>query len=73
MPSAEQLYCTHVYSNRREKMFCQVTMEVLDSKELNPEDMESEVEYWEAPMDEAAVKSSETLKKQHGGQHPAAG
>jgi hypothetical protein len=37
----------------------------LDSKELNPEDMKSEVEYWEVPIEEAAVKSSGTLEKKH--------
>jgi hypothetical protein len=38
----------------------------LDSKELNLEDMESEVEHWGAPTEEAAVKSSGTIKKRTG-------
>jgi hypothetical protein len=51
-----------------------VTMEAcLDSKELNPEDMESEVEQQEVPTEEAAVKSSGTMKKWHRGWHLTAG
>jgi hypothetical protein len=47
---------------------------------VNPEKMEpnagmmqSEVEHRETPMEEAAVKSSRTVKKQHKNQHLAAG
>jgi hypothetical protein len=55
-------------------MSCQVMMKVcLHSKDLNPEDMESEVEQWEVPMEEATVKSSRTMKKLHRGWHRAAG
>jgi hypothetical protein len=38
-----------------------------------PEDMESEVEHREVPTEEAAVKSSGTMKKRHRGRHIAAG
>jgi hypothetical protein len=45
--------------DRRETMSCQVKMEACrGSKELNPEDMESEVEHQEVFTKEAAVKSS---------------
>jgi hypothetical protein len=58
----------------RETMSCQVTTDAcLHSKELNSEDMESEAEHREVPTEEAAVKSSGTMKKQHRGRHPAAG
>jgi hypothetical protein len=60
--------------DQRETMSCQVMIEAcLDSKELNPEDMKSEMEHQEVPMEEAAVKSSRTMKKWHRGQHLAAG
>jgi hypothetical protein len=45
----------------------------LESKELNPEDMECEVEHLEVPTEETAVKSLETTKKRHRGRHLAAG
>jgi hypothetical protein len=49
--------------DRKETMSCQVRTEVcLNSKELNPEDMESEVEHQEVPTEEAAVKSWETKR-----------
>jgi hypothetical protein len=55
---------------RRETMSCQVTTEAcLYSKELNPEDIESQVEHREVPTEEIAVKSSGTMKKRHRGQH----
>jgi hypothetical protein len=43
-----------------------MTEACLDSKELNSEDIESEMEHREVPTGEAAVKSSETMKKRHG-------
>jgi hypothetical protein len=56
--------------DRKETMSCQVTTAAcLDSKE----DIEPEVEHREVPMEEAAVKSSGTIKKQHKGRHLAAG
>jgi hypothetical protein len=52
----------------KEAISCQVTTEVcLNSKELNPEDIKSKVEHREVPMEEATVKSSETMKKRHRG------
>jgi hypothetical protein len=52
---------------QEEMMSCEVMMEAcLDSKKLNPEDMKSEVEHWDVPMVEAAVKSSGTMKKLQG-------
>jgi hypothetical protein len=43
----------------------------LDSKELNPEVMESEVEHRVFPLEAAAVKSSGSMKKRHRGRHLA--
>jgi hypothetical protein len=39
----------------------------------NPVEMESETEHWEVPMEEAAVKSSGAMKKQHRARHLVAG
>jgi hypothetical protein len=44
-----------------------------EKMEPNPEMMQSEVEHWEVPTEEAAVKSSGTMKKWHKGWHLAAG
>jgi hypothetical protein len=67
-------WIANMRDNWKETMSCQVTMEVcLDSKEPNPEDMQSEVEHREVPMEEAAVKSLRTMKKWHRGRHLAAG
>jgi hypothetical protein len=41
--------------------------------ECNAKMMQSEVEHQEVPMEEAAVKSSGTVKKRHRGWHLAAG
>jgi hypothetical protein len=50
--------------DRNETTSCQIKTEAcLDSKELNPEDMKSEVEHREVHTEEAAVKSSATMKK----------
>jgi hypothetical protein len=58
----------------KETMSCQVKKEAcLDSKGLNPEDMESEAEHREIPTEGSAVKSSGTMKKRHKGRHLAAG
>jgi hypothetical protein len=38
------------------------TVACLDSKELNPEDMKSQVEHWEVPTEEVTEKSSGTTK-----------
>jgi hypothetical protein len=58
----------------KETISCQLTTAVcLDSKELNSEDMESEVEHQEVCTEEATVKSSGTMKKRHRGQRLAAG
>jgi hypothetical protein len=59
--------------DRKETVSCQVTAACLDSKELNPEDMESEVEHRDIPTEEAAVKSSGTVKKRYRGRHKAVG
>jgi hypothetical protein len=56
-----------------ETMACQEMIEAcLECNEPNSEDMESEVEHREVPMEEAAVKSSGTIKKRHRGLHLAA-
>jgi hypothetical protein len=60
--------------DRERTMSCRVTMVAcLDNKELNPEDMESEVEHREVPTEEAAVNSSGAKKKPQKGWHLAAG
>jgi hypothetical protein len=59
---------------REETMSCQVMTEAcLGSKELNPEEMESESEHREVPTEEAAGKSAGTMKKRHRGRHLDAG
>jgi hypothetical protein len=74
MRSIVNTWIVDMKKDRKETMSYQVTMMAcLDSKELNPEDMESEAEHREVPMKEAAVQSSGTMKKQHRGQHLAAG
>jgi hypothetical protein len=56
---------------RKETMACQETTEANPEKtEPNP-DMESEVEGREVPTEEAAVKSSGTMKKRHRCRHLA--
>jgi hypothetical protein len=63
MRSIINAWIANTRDDRKETMSCQVTMEAcLDSKELNQEDKESEVEHWEVPTKEAAVKSSGTMK-----------
>jgi hypothetical protein len=67
-------WIANMRDDRKETMSCQLTTEAcLESKEPNPEDMESEVEHREVPTEEAAVKSSGTMKKRHRGRHLAAG
>jgi hypothetical protein len=45
-------------------MCCQIKMAAcLESKELNPEDTESEVEHREVLTEEAAVETSRAVKK----------
>jgi hypothetical protein len=49
--------------DRKEIVSCQLTTEAcLCCKELNLEDMKSKVEHWEVSTEEAAVKSSGTMK-----------
>jgi hypothetical protein len=61
-------------TDRKETMSCQVTTEAcLDSKELNTEDVESEVEHREVPKEDAIVKSVKGRKKRHSGRKLAAG
>jgi hypothetical protein len=67
-------WIANMRDGRKGTMSGQVTAEAcLDSKELDPEGMESKVEHREVPMEEAAVKSSGTMKKRHKGWHLAAG
>jgi hypothetical protein len=74
MRSIVNAWIADMKKDRKETMSCQVTTEAcLDSKELNPEYMKSEVEHREVPTIEAAVKSSEAMKKRHRGRHLAAG
>jgi hypothetical protein len=65
MRSVVNAWIVNMKKDRKETVSCQVTATCLDSKELNPEDMKSEVEHQEVPMEETAVKSSGTMKKQH--------
>jgi hypothetical protein len=65
-------WIANMKDDQKQIMSCQVTTEVcLDSKELSPEDMVSEVKHQEVCMEEAAVKSSET--RNDTGRHLAAG
>jgi sulfopyruvate decarboxylase TPP-binding subunit len=68
MRSIVNAWIADMRGSRKETMPCQVMMGAcLHSEELNLEDMESEVECREVPTEEAAVKSSGTMKKQHRG------
>jgi hypothetical protein len=81
MEAEMDAWLTEMKKCRREAMACQQTMEAnpetmmarqetteacQEVKELSPEEMESEVERREVPTEEAAVKSSRTMKKRHG-------
>jgi hypothetical protein len=67
MRSIVNAWISNMGDDQKETVSYQVTMEACqDSKELNPEDMKSEVEHWEVPTEEATVKSSGTTKKRHG-------
>jgi hypothetical protein len=53
-------------------MACEEMQAARDTKKttdlkVNPEDMKSEMEHWEVPMEEAAVKSSGTMTKRDRG------
>jgi hypothetical protein len=68
MRSIVNAWIADMEKDQKETMSCQVMMAAcLDSKELNLEDMKSEVEHLEVPAEEAAVKSSGTMKKRHRG------
>jgi hypothetical protein len=70
MRSLVNAWIANMRYDRNEKMSYQVWMEpCLESKKLNPEDLESEVEHREVPTEEAALKSSGTMKKRHRGRH----
>jgi hypothetical protein len=74
MRSIVNAWIADMKDDQEETMSCQVMTETfLDSKELNPEDMESEMEHREVPTEEAAVKSSGTMKKWHRGRYQATG
>jgi hypothetical protein len=74
MKSVVNTWIADMKDVRRETVSCQVTTGAcLASKELNLEDMESEVEHVELPTEEASVKSSGTMKKRHKGRHLAVG
>ncbi|XP_033606629.1 peptidyl-tRNA hydrolase 2, mitochondrial-like [Cryptotermes secundus] len=51
--------------DQKERMVCQ------QATEANPEKMESRVEHWEVPKDEAAGKTSVAKKKRHRGRNLA--
>jgi hypothetical protein len=60
--------------DRKETVFCQVmTAACLDSQELKPEEMESESEHQEVPMEDAIVKPVKGRKKRYRGWELAAG
>jgi hypothetical protein len=74
MRSIVNAWIVDTKKDRKEAMSCQVTTAArLESKELIPEGTESEVECREVPTEEAAVKSSGTMKKRRRGWHLAAG
>jgi hypothetical protein len=74
MRSIVNAWIVDMKADRRQTMSCHVTTAVcLDSNELNPEDVEIKVQHREVPTEEAAVKSSGTMKKRHRGRHQAAG
>jgi hypothetical protein len=57
MRSIVNAWIADMMKDRKETMSCQVTTAAcLDSKEQNPEDMESEVEHREVPTEDAVVK-----------------
>jgi hypothetical protein len=73
MRSIVNAWIVDMKDDRREIMSYQVTSEAcLDSKEINPGDMESEVEHREIRTEEASVTSSGTMKKRRRGLHLAA-
>jgi hypothetical protein len=57
---------------RKETLADREASKTMDLK-ANPEDMKSEMEHWEVPTEEAAVKSLGTMKKRHRSRHLAAG
>jgi hypothetical protein len=73
MKSILNAWTADMKKDRKDTMSCQVTTAAYDSKELNPEDRESEVTHRKVPMEEAAVKSLGTMKKRHWNRHLAAG
>jgi hypothetical protein len=74
MRSIVNAWIAYTRDDRKETMSSQVmTVVCMHSEELNLEDMESEVDHREVPTKETAVKFSGTMKKQHRGQHLAAG
>jgi hypothetical protein len=67
MGSIVNAWIADMKDDRKETVSCHVMMEAcLDSKELNLEDMEFEVEHWEVPTYETTVKSLGRMKKRHG-------
>jgi hypothetical protein len=73
-PEKMDVWMANMRGDRKGTMSCQVTTAArLESKELNSEDMKSEVEHREDPTEEAAVKSSGTMKKRQRGRHLYAG
>jgi hypothetical protein len=59
---------------QKEMVACRVTTEACqEKKKRKPDNVESEVERRDVPMEEAAVKFSRIMKKQHRGQHITAG
>jgi hypothetical protein len=73
MRSIVNAWIADMKDNRKETMSCQLMMNsCLDCKEPNLEAMESEVEHREVPIEEAAVKSSGTMKKRYRGRNLAA-
>jgi hypothetical protein len=63
---------TEMRAWREERKADQETREATDS-EANPEEKQCEAEQGKIPKEEAAVKSSGTMKKRHRGRHLAAG
>jgi hypothetical protein len=74
MRSMVNAWIANLREDRKETMSCQVTTEAfLDSKELNPEEIESESKRWEVPTEDAVVKPAKGRKKRHRDRYQAAG
>jgi hypothetical protein len=74
MRSIVNVWMADMNKDGKKTTSCKVmTVACLDIQELNPEDMESEVEHREVPKENVVVKPFKGRKKRHWGQHLVAG